>query len=131
MMTQASPVSARRSAKASWEMPAGSSAAEPRPSLTAGTPKTISPPTPAAAASAAALPRLSRVCWTTPGIEPIGCGSLMPSLMNTGSTSSRGRSEVSATRARRAGVRRSRRGRATGKLAVTCQYLPNGLADLP
>ena len=36
----------RRSA--SWEMPAGSSAAEPRPSLAAGMPNTISPPTPAA-----------------------------------------------------------------------------------
>ena len=36
-----------------------------------------------------------------------------------------------AAEAAGAGVRRSRRGRATGKLAFTCQFLPNGRTYLP
>ena len=44
----------------------------------------MSPPTPAATASTAAFRRVSRVCWTTPGIEAIGTGSLMPSRTNSG-----------------------------------------------
>src|SRR6516225_11403102 len=76
------------------------------------------PPTPASTASAAALRRLSLVCCTTPGIEPIGTGSAMPSLMNTGRTSSAGRSAVSATIARSALVPRSRRGLTSGNPAV-------------
>ena len=39
-----------------------------------GTPNSITPPIPAAAASTAALRRLSRLCWTTPGIEEIARG---------------------------------------------------------
>ena len=80
MSTVASPTSADRSARASARIPAGSSAAEPRASLTAGTPKSMSPPTPASTASAAALRRLSLVCWTTPGMEATGCGSRDPLL---------------------------------------------------
>ena len=72
-------------------MPSGSSAAEPRASLTAGMPNRIRPPTPASTASAAALRRLSLVCWTTPGMDDTGCGSAMPSLTNSGSTRSAGR----------------------------------------
>ncbi len=49
--TVASPTSDARSRSAFCTMPAGSSAPEPRPSLTAGMPKRISPPTPAYAAS--------------------------------------------------------------------------------
>ena len=118
MTTRLSPVSALMSAIATWEIPSGSSAALPRSSLAAGTPNTMMPPTPAPAASAAAFRRLSLVCCTTPGIEPIGTGSVMPSLMNTGRTSSAGRSAVSATMARSARVPRSRRGRSSGNPAV-------------
>ena len=53
--------------------------AEPIGSLRAGTPKTINPPSPASATCTATLRRESRVCCTTPGIEPIGAGSLRPS----------------------------------------------------
>ena len=45
---------------------------------------------------------------------PIGTGSLAPSRTNTGSTSCRASSVVSATSRRIAGVRRSRRGRWAG-----------------
>ena len=47
-------------------------APEPTASFCSGTPKSMMPPTPRAAASAAALRRVSRVCWTTPGIAQIG-----------------------------------------------------------
>src|ERR1700759_5610451 len=131
-----SPTSAARSLIASWTMPAGSSAAEPRPSLTAGIPNRMTPPTPASTASTAALRRLSRVCWTTPGMEPIGCGSVMPSLTNIGSTRSVGRSAVFATSCRSAAVRRSRRGLITGNPAFTGpprspNLLPDPLAGAP
>jgi hypothetical protein len=86
--------------------------------LGCGDVNTMMPPTTAPAASAAAFRRLSLVCCTTPGIEPIGTGSVMPSLMNTGRTSSAGRSAVSATMARSARVPRSRRGRSSGNPAV-------------
>ena len=99
-------------------MPAGSSAAEPGASLTAGMPNRISPPTPASTASTAALRRLSLVCCITPGIEATGCGSPMPSLTNSGSTRSAARTPPGATRRRRAAVRRSLRGRATGNPAL-------------
>ena len=99
-------------------MPAGSSAAEPRASLTAGMPNRISPPTPASTASTAALRRLSRVCCSTPGIEPTGRGSLIPSLTNSGRTRSPARTLVDATSRRSAAVRRSLRGRATGNPAL-------------
>ncbi len=77
-------------------------------------PNSITPPSPAAAASAAAFRSESRVCWTTPGIDEIGCGSEAPSRTNIGRISWRASSEVSATIARIAGVRRSRRGRIEG-----------------
>src|SRR6201992_2855468 len=136
MITVLSPSSAARSPSASWTMPSGSSAAEPRPSLTAGMPNRMTPPTPASTASTAALRRLSRVCWTTPGMEPIGCGSVMPSLTNIGSTRSVGRSAVSATSRRSAALRRSRRGLITGNPAFTGpprspNLLPDPLAGAP
>ena len=119
MITRSSPTSALMSAMATWEMPSGSSAPLPMPSLSAGMPNTIIPPTPASTAAAAAFRSDSLVCWRTPGIEPIGCGSARPSLMNTGSTSSAGRSAVSATMARSALVPRSRRGLTSGNPALT------------
>src|ERR1017187_2219409 len=127
MSTVAPPTSADRSARADVRIPAGSSAAEPRASLTAGTPKIMSPPTPASTASAAALRSLSRVCWTTPGMELTGCGSRIPSLTNIGSTRSDGWTLVWATRRRSAAVRRSLRGRAAGNSAVTAA--PWGLSQ--
>ncbi len=51
-------------------------------------PNRITPPTPAATASAAAFLTLSLVCWRTPGMEGTGCGSLMPSFTNSGRTRS-------------------------------------------
>src|SRR6201992_750527 len=136
MSTVWSPTSAARSPMASWTMPPGWAPAEPRPSLTAGMPNRMTPPTPASTASTAALRRLSRVCWTTPGMEPIGCGSVMPSLTNIGSTRSVGRSAVSATSCRSAAVRRSRRGLITGNPAFTGpprspNLLPDPLAGAP
>ncbi len=116
--TVSRPTSAARSPRACWTMPAGSSAAEPRASLTAGMPNRTRPPTPASAASAAALRTLSLVCCSTPGIEATGCGSPIPSLTNSGSTRSAGRTLVGATRRRMAAVRRSLRGRAAGNPAV-------------
>ena len=119
MITISSPTSATTSRRATWMMPPGSSAAEPRPSLTAGMPNRIRPPTPASAASAAALRRLSLVCWTTPGMEGTGTGSVIPSLTNIGSTRSEPRTLVLAARRRSAGVRRSLRGRTAGKPVTT------------
>src|SRR5690349_8273977 len=115
MTTVASPTSERTSRSATLSTPSGSTPALPVESCRAGTPNSISPPTPAATASAAALRSESRVCWTTPGIDETGTGSLAPSLTNIGSTSCRGRRVVSATRRRSAGVARSRRGRWVGK----------------
>src|SRR5215468_1273366 len=117
--TVASPTSAARSASACWTIPSGSSAAEPRASLTAGMPNSISPPTPAATASAAVLRRLSRVCWATPGMDGTGSGSLIPSLTNRGSTRSDPWTVVRAASLRSAAVRRRRRGRAAGNPLVT------------
>src|SRR5918996_1049108 len=58
----------------------------------------------------------SRVCWTTPGNDVIATGSSMPSRTNRGAIRSSTDRWVSATRRRRAGVRRSRRSRRWGKL---------------
>src|ERR1700733_14349414 len=116
--TVSSPTSLTRSPSASWTMPAGSSAPEPRASLTAGMPNRTSPPTPAPTASTAALRRLSLVCCMTPGIDGTGCGSSIPSLTNSGSTRSAGRRLVCATKRRRAAVRRSLRGRTAGNPAA-------------
>ena len=60
----------------------------------------------------------------TPGIELICCGSAIPSLMNTGSTSSAGRSAVSATMARSALVPRSRRALTSGNPALIASPVP-------
>ena len=68
-------------------IPSGSSAPEPAASLCSGTPNSMIPPSPAAAASAATRRTESRVCCTTPGIELIGTGSVAPSRTKTGSTS--------------------------------------------
>jgi hypothetical protein len=54
----------------------------------------------------------------TPGIEPTGCGSLMPSLMNSGWTRSAGRTLVLATSRRMACVLRNLRGLACGNPAA-------------
>ena len=71
----ASPTSPTTSVMARLRMPAGSTAPEPSASLCSGMPKSITPPSPRSAASATALSRVSRVCWTTPGIDAIGTGS--------------------------------------------------------
>ena len=63
-------------------------AGAPRILAPRGTPKIISPPTPASTASTAALTRDSQQCWTTPGIDAIGVASAMPSRTNMGSTRS-------------------------------------------
>src|SRR5690242_834318 len=126
MTTASSPTSAVTSRRATWMMPPGSSAAEPRLSLTAGMPNRIRPPTPASAASAAALRRLSLVCWTTPGMEGTGTGSVIPSLTNIGSTRSLPRTLVCAARRRSAGVRRSLRGRTAGKPVTTTSFSAPG-----
>src|SRR5215831_19412151 len=122
--TVASPTSVARSASACWTIPSGSSAAEPRASLTAGMPNSIIPPTPASTASAAALRRLSLVCWVTPGMDGTGSGSLIPSLTNRGSTRSDPRTVVRAASRRSAAVRRSLRGRAAGNPSFTAGSFP-------
>ncbi len=100
---------------ATFRMPSGSVAPEPRASRTSGTPNSITPPTPAAAASATACGRLSRECCTTPGIDAIGTGAVTPSRTNSGSTSSAGCRRVSDTSRRMAAVSRRRRGRTRGR----------------
>ena len=95
-------------------MPCGSTAPEPMASFSVGRPNSITPPRPASTASLAAFFSESRVCWTTPGIVEISRGSVASSATNIGSTSWLGRTEVSATSRRSAGVRRSRRGRISG-----------------
>src|SRR5215469_3529136 len=89
-------------------------------------PNRISPPTPASAASTAALRRLSLVCWTTPGMDGTGTGSAIPSLTNSGSTRSEPSTLVAAASRRSAAVRRSLRGRTTGNpvMAVTSRWRP-------
>src|SRR5699024_6923026 len=84
------------------EDPAGSHAALPTASRALGTPKSMTPPRPAAAASAAARRRLSRLCWTWPGIDAMGTGSVAPSRTKSGSTRWLGSTVVSATRRRSA-----------------------------
>ncbi|GAB7145132.1 hypothetical protein LRC484719_37310 [Mycobacterium riyadhense] len=90
--------------------------AEPDASLSSsrGTPKSISPPTPAATASVAALRNESTVCCATPGIEGMGRDSDIPSATNIGSTKCLGSKDVCATKRLKAGVERSRRGRCRG-----------------
>ncbi len=111
MTRQSSPTSSRTARTASVRMPCGSTAPLPRASLVAGIPKSITPASPDRAASTAVLRSVSSVCWTTPGIEPIGRGSARPSATKSGSTSRRGSTVVSATIDRIAGDVRSRRGR--------------------
>ena len=99
---------------ATFRIPSGSVAPEPRASRTSGTPNSITPPRPAAAASDTACGRDSSECCTTPGIEPIGTGAVTPSRTNSGSTRSAGCRRVSETRRRMAGASRRRRGRTRG-----------------
>ena len=117
MTTVASPTSATTSRIATLSTPSSSVAPVPVASLVSGTPNSISPPTPACTASAAALRSESRECCTTPGIDAIGAGSASPSRTKSGSTRSPGDSRVCATSARSAAVRRSRRGRPAGNCA--------------
>ena len=121
--TSASPTSAATAAVATFRMPRSSSAPEPSASRTAGTPNSITPPRPAAAASVAARRSESSECCTTPGIEPIGCGSAMPSRTNSGSTSCDGTNVVSRARRRTAGDWRRRRSRWVGKLTAGTRRL--------
>ncbi len=109
-----SPTSATTSVIATLRIPWGSIAPEPRASFSAGSPNSITPPSPASTASLAAFFSESRVCCTTPGMLEISRGSVASSATNIGSTSWLGRTSVSATRRLRAGVRRSRRGRMSG-----------------
>ncbi len=83
----ASPTSATQSAIATFKIPSGSTAPVPRASLCSGTPNSMTPPSPSAAASETAFRSESRVCCTTPGMLVIGVGSVAPSRTNTGSTS--------------------------------------------
>src|SRR5690606_32791632 len=95
-------------------------APEPCGSLAAGTPKRITAGTPSCARSCTSLRSDSRVCCTTPGSEAISRGWSMPSRTNKGTIRSSTDSRVSATRRRRAGVRRRRRSRRWGKLTPRC-----------
>ena len=82
----------------------GRAATRGRPCARGGTPNSMIPPTPASAASAAALRSESRVCWTTPGIDEIGRGSARPSATNTGRISCRGLDRGLGDQRRIAGV---------------------------
>src|SRR5882672_4674930 len=115
MSTSRSPTSSRRLRSATWTTPSGSSPPVPRASFRAGTPKRITPGMPRSASARTSFRRLSWVCWTTPGIDGIGCGWSIPSLTNRGATRSSTDSRVSATNRRTAAVRRNRRGRCSGK----------------
>jgi hypothetical protein len=55
--------------------------------LAAGSPNSITPPSPASTASLAAFFNVSRVCWKTPGMLEIARGSVASSATNSGSTS--------------------------------------------
>ena len=114
MTGRAAPTSATTSRITVLRTPSGSTAPLPVASLRSGTPNSMIPPRPSAAASAAAARTESRLCWTTPGMLLIGTGSRAPSRTNTGSTRCCGAREVSATSSRIARVRRSRRGRTSG-----------------
>src|SRR6478736_8004133 len=111
MTTRSSPTASRTARSATLRMPSGSTAPEPVASLCWGTPKSMIPPNPAATQRWAISTTLSRVWCSTPGMLAIGRGSVMPSATKTGSTRSRGCSRVSATRDRRTGFCRRRRGR--------------------
>ena len=65
-------------------MPSGSDAWLPRGSFRAGIPNRTKPTIPLAAISRASFARDSRVCCAWPGIDGMGCGSLMPSFTNSG-----------------------------------------------
>src|SRR4029077_1412778 len=82
-------------------------------------------------AASAAFRKLSLVCCITPGIEPTGCGSLIPSLTNSGWTRSAGCRLVLATRRRMACVLRSLRGLACGNPAAIIRLLWRLLPEPP
>ncbi len=79
----------------------------------------MTPPRPLRAASFAVRAASLTGSCEIPGIVPMGEGESMAALKNSGQMNSRGVSVVSRTRARRAGVARSRRGRTVGKGIVT------------
>ena len=79
----------------------------------------MTPPSPRRVASRAAAAASFTGSCETPGIVPIGDGASIAALKKSGQTKWRGESVVSRTRARRAGVARSRRGRTVGKAIVT------------
>ena len=114
MTTSSSPTASTTARVAMLRIPSGSSAPEPRASLVSGTPKSMIPPIPAATQARASATSESSVCWTTPGIEEISTGSVMPSRTKTGRTRSAGCSRVSATRRRSGVLPRIRRGRTAG-----------------
>ena len=70
---------------------------------------------PSAAASSAARTARSMLSRSTPGSEATGSATSVPSRTKIGQIRSAGVSRASATRSRIQGVRRSRRGRASGK----------------
>ena len=116
----------------------------------AGTPNSTTARTPRPASSATSLRRLSRLCWTTPGSDAIGCGSVTSSRTNSGAIRSlvrtrrlgdevaQGRRAAQATRAgrrgRKPGHRRHRtdarpaasrhRGRRPGDVATCATWSP-------
>ena len=73
------------------------------------------PPRPSDTASRALAAAAFTGSCNTPGMVPIGRGSSMVAEKNSGKMRSPESSEVSRAKARMAGVRRRRRGRATGK----------------
>ena len=81
-------------------------------SLVVGRPNRITPPTPSSASRAASSAATSGDTRATPGIEATGSRTPEPGRTKSGATSIDGWRRVSRTSARRAGVRRSRRGRA-------------------
>src|ERR1019366_4966940 len=114
--TTLSPTASRTTARARWVIPSGRSAADPVASLSSGRgrPNRMMPGTPREPSRFDSTTSDSTVCWTTPGIDGTGRGSSTPSARNRGATRSSTESLVSATSLLRAGVRRSRRGRAAG-----------------
>src|SRR6266850_8469266 len=96
--------------------PFGSHAAVPSASFLSGIPKRMRERTPAFQAMRASSTRLSTESCATPGIDAIGLRTPLPETANKGSMKSPGESRVSRTRPRSVSVRRSRRGRWTGKV---------------
>ena len=114
MTTASSPNSVRTEAIDCCAIPSGFQASDPSASFVAGTAKSMNDRTPRSAISTASLRSDSIVCWNCPGIDGIGDRSVRASFTNRGAIRSPPSNVVSRTRARRAGVRRSRRNRCSG-----------------